>query len=70
MGKFFSDVVEQALRDIYYDVSTGRKAFRLWREHRRREMGTLPVFWPAVTVAINMSGAVMAFWRMMTRQLI
>ena len=24
MGKFFSDVVEQALRDIYYDVSTGR----------------------------------------------
>ena len=24
MGKFFSDVVEQALRDIYYDVTTGR----------------------------------------------
>ncbi len=24
MGRFFSDVVEQALRDIYYDVSTGR----------------------------------------------
>ena len=24
MGKFFSDVVEQALKDIYYDVTTGR----------------------------------------------
>lgn len=24
MGRFFSDVVEQALRDIYYDVTTGR----------------------------------------------
>ena len=24
MGKYFSDVVEQALRDIYYDVTTGR----------------------------------------------
>ena len=24
MGKFFSDVVEQALRDIYCDVTTGR----------------------------------------------
>ena len=24
MGRFFSDIVEQALRDIYYDVTTGR----------------------------------------------
>ena len=31
MGKFFSDVVEQALRDIYYDVSTGRgRSVRTW----------------------------------------
>ena len=24
MGQFFSDVVEQALQNIYYDVRTGR----------------------------------------------
>ena len=24
MGRIFSDVVEQALKDIYYDVTTGR----------------------------------------------
>ena len=24
MGRFFSDIAEQALKDIYYDVTTGR----------------------------------------------
>ena len=35
MGRFFSDIAEQALKDIYYDVTTGRGQ----ESFRRLEIG-------------------------------
>ena len=70
MGRFFSDIVEQALRDIYYDVTTGRgrESLNVWSRLRGSETEMHPVFLPGAIADTSMYGAVMNFRRMMTKQ--
>ena len=68
MGRFFSDAVETALRDLYYQmvVAHGEMVYQhaFWNRLRTRGTGMRPACWPAVCAAVSMSGTATVFRRM------
>ena len=68
MGKYFSDVVEKALKDIYYDVTTGRgkESFQLLEKASAKEMEMRLAFWQDACMVTNMCGEAMIFQRIVT----